>query len=115
MNCIKWSNYLRLLTLAHSNISQTRNGPTLLTSAGAIVLLIFSTAFETPARDKQTMTDPDWGRPCRAGETDDHRAPHPILCGCFWVFMGESIIYPSVIVFFIVVLDLWTSVCACQG
>lgn len=68
--------------LAHSNISQTINGPTLLTSAGAIVLLICSTAFETPARDKQTMTDPAGRRPCRAGETDDHRATHPNLCGC---------------------------------
>lgn len=36
---------------------QTINGPTWLTSAGPIVLLIFSTAFETPARDKQTITD----------------------------------------------------------
>lgn len=69
------------MTLARSNIRQTINGPTLPTSAGAICLLIFSTAFETPARDKQTMTDPDRRTPCRAGKTDDHRAPNPILCG----------------------------------
>lgn len=58
---------LGLLTPAGSYIRQTINDPTLPTSAGAIVLLIFSTAFETPARDKQTMTDPDRRRPCRAG------------------------------------------------
>lgn len=72
---------MRLTTLTHSNISQTVNGPTLLTSAGAIVLLICSTAFETPAGDKQTITDPGRRKPCRAGETDDHRATYPILCG----------------------------------
>lgn len=43
--------------LVFKQIIQTMNGPTLLTSAGAIVLLICSTALETPARDKQTMTD----------------------------------------------------------
>ena len=43
--------FFRLMTLGQSNISQTVNGPTLLTSAGAIVLLICSTAFETPATD----------------------------------------------------------------
>lgn len=65
----KKSIILGVLAIAHS---QTINGPTLLTSAGAIVLLICSTAFETPARDKQTMTDPDRRQPCRAGKTDDY-------------------------------------------
>lgn len=59
----------------------TINSPTLLTSAGAIVLLICSTAFETPAKDKQTMTDPDRGGACRAGRTDEHRAARPPLRG----------------------------------
>lgn len=84
---IEFSRYI-IKVLLHSNISQTISGPTLATSAGAIVLLICSTAFETPARDKQTMTNPDRRSPCRAGETDDHRAPHLILlcmrtCECF--------------------------------
>ena len=55
-------------------------GPTLLISAGAIILLILSTAFETPARDKQTMTDSE-RRACRAGQTDDHRVHDPLLYG----------------------------------
>lgn len=45
----------------HCCVSQKINIPTWLTSAGAIVLLICSTAFETPARNKQTITDPSEG------------------------------------------------------
>lgn len=40
-----------------STVYQTIKCPTLLTSAGAISLLIFSTALETPTGDKQTVTE----------------------------------------------------------
>lgn len=40
-----------------STVYQTIKCPTLLTSAGAIILLIFSTALETPTGDKQTVTE----------------------------------------------------------
>lgn len=52
----------------------------MLTSAGAIILLIFSTALATPTGDKQTVTERE-RPPCRAVHTDEHRLLDPISRG----------------------------------
>lgn len=53
--------------------------PTWLTRAGAIVLLICSTAFETPARNKQTITDLSGGNCAAQAGLDIRLVPRYLL------------------------------------